>query len=350
MDKRINPEEMVQALQRQNLELETMVEIGKVITSTLDIQEVLNTIMDKVSQLVQAKIWSLLLVEEETGALIFEIVVSPVAHRLQGMRLRAGQGVAGWVAQHGETLIIPDVDQDPRFSRQVDLGATFDTHSIICVPIKSKNRVLGVIELINPYENRDFDAVDLRILETIADYAAIAVENARNYEKIQQLVITDDLTGLFNARHMHHLIDYEIERARRYGSSVALVFIDLDHFKQVNDTHGHLIGSRLLSEIGHFLRDNIRKVDLAARYGGDEFVLILPETGKQGALILCNNLCQQLRQHPFLSEAGMDLKVTASFGVAALPEDAADKAELLRQADRVMYEVKATSRNAVRAV
>lgn len=341
---------MLPVLPPVNPELETMIEIGKVLTSSLDLQEVLNALMEKVSQLVPAKIWSLLLVEEESEALVFEIVVSPVAEVLRGMRLRPGQGVAGWVARHGEALLIPDVHKDPRFSQQVDLGASFETRSIICLPLKSKNRVLGVIELINPFEGEAFDSSVLRLLATIADFAAIAVENARNFERVQQLVITDDLTGLYNARHMHRLIDYEIERARRYNTPVALVFIDLDHFKQVNDTYGHLVGSRLLAEVGGFLQENVRKVDLAARYGGDEFVLVLPATNKSGAMILCNHLCNLLRNRPFVTEDGVTLRITASFGVAALPEDAADKAELLRQADRAMYEVKATSRDGVRSV
>jgi len=342
--------EKLELLSRRNLELETMVEMGKVLTSTLDIKEVLNIIMEKVSHLVRAKIWSLLLVDEASGERVFEIVVSPVAERLLGVRLQPGQGVAGWVAQSGEPLVIPDVSQDERFYRKVDdEGESFQTRSIVCMPVKIKHRVLGVIELVNPFEEGGFETGDMQILESLADFAAIAIENARNYDRIQQLVITDDLTGLFNARHMHQLIDYEIDRARRYNNPVSLVFIDLDHFKRVNDSHGHLVGSRLLSQVGRFLHKHLRKVDLAARYGGDEFVLILPETAKAGALIVCNHLRNELRDHPFTAEDGSIIRVTASFGIASLPEDAQDKSELLRIADSLMYEVKESSRDAVRS-
>lgn len=339
---------LLETLRRRNRELETMVDLGKALTATLELKEVLDVVMTAVGQLVKARVWSLLLVDEGGENLVFEVVMSPAAESLKGQRIPLGVGVAGWVAQHGEPLLIPDVRQDPRFAAHFDEETDFVTRSIVCVPVKSSHRVLGVIELINPLEEESFGDAELRLLSAIADFSAIAIDNARNYRRIQQLVVTDDLTGLYNARHMHLLIEREVDRALRYNSPVSLVFIDLDHFKQVNDTHGHLVGSRLLAQFGHFLRNNIRKVDLAARYGGDEFVLVLPETGKAGALTLCNNLLQRLHREPLRSPEGEPLGVTASFGVATLPDDAASKEELIAVADRVMYEVKAATRDAVR--
>lgn len=338
---------MLAALRRRNDELETMVELGKALTATLDLSEVLNAVMTSVCQTIKASTWSLLLVDEKSHELIFEVVVSPAAERLKGKRIPAGQGVAGWVAAHGQALLLPDVQQDGRFIVDYDRESAFTTRSIACVPLKSADCILGVIELINPFDEGFVDD-DLQLLSTIADFAAIAIENARNYQRIQQLVITDDLTGLYNARHMAKLIDCEVERADRYGNELSLVFIDLDFFKKVNDTRGHLSGSLLLSEFGDFLRKNIRKIDFAARYGGDEFVLILPETPKAGALILCNHLLESLREHLFLAETGLSpVQLTASLGISTFPEDAANKDELVAKADQAMYFVKEHSRNAV---
>lgn len=339
---------MLSALRRRNAELETMVELGKALTATLDLTEVLNAVMTSVCQLMRASTWSLLLVDEQTGELVFEVVVSPAAERLKGRRLPAGHGVSGWVATHGEALLIPDVQLDARFSAAFDLETAFTTRSIVCVPLRSADRILGVIELINPLDE-GFDDDDLQLLATIADFAAIAVENARNYQRIRRLVITDDLTGLFNARHMTRLIELEVERADRYGNELSLVFIDLDFFKHINDTRGHLAGSQLLSEFGEFLRNSIRRIDFSARYGGDEFVLILPETPKAGALAMCNNLLERLRVQPFLADQGSTpVHITASLGIATFPGDAATKDELLAKADQAMYVVKGTTRNAVR--
>jgi len=338
---------LLDALERRNRELEVLIEIGKALTSTLDLEAVLSLIMDQVSRLLKSRAWSLLSRDEKNGVLTFEIAVSPVAEKLKGMRLGRGQGVAGWVAEHGQPALIADVRQDPRFSGKVDPAAKFVPHSLICVPICSRDRVFGVIELVNGLEERPFTDADLQILSTIADYAAIAIENARNFRRISELVITDDLTGLYNSRHLHTLLEEEIERVNRFGGKLSLIFIDLDFFKQVNDTRGHIVGSRTLAEIGQLIKGNVRKVCKAARYGGDEFVIILPNTGKEGAATLANRLHKVFREHAFHDESRKPFHLTASFGLATYPDDAGNKEELVRLADQAMYRVKESTRDAV---
>lgn len=348
MGKSEEPREILALLARRNEELETLVEIGKALTSTLDLKEILSIIMEKVSLLLRPKTWSLLLVEDTSGDLTFEIAVSPAADRLRGIRLRKGEGIAGWVALHGEPLLIPNVAEDTRFAPQVDEAVAFQTRSIVCVPVKSKNRILGVVELVNSLDDGRFDEADLRILATIADYAAIAIENARYFQKVRDLIVTDDLTGLYNARYLLEFLDYEIDRARRYGTDLSLVFLDLDFFKDVNDTYGHLAGSAVLSEMGQVIQQHIRKSDFAARYGGDEFVVVLPNTSKSGAYTMASNLRRMIKDHFFLSADGYRVRVTASFGVACYPTDAQTKLALIRLADKAMYEAKDSTRDAVR--
>ncbi len=239
---------LFKTLERRNRELEALIEIGKALTSTVDLENVLSRIMDQVNQLMKSQAWSMLLYNEESGELTFEIAVSPGAGKLKGMKVAAGQGIASWVAEHGEPLMIADVSEDERFSDLFDKASSFITQSVLCVPVRSKDHILGVIELVNGPSERSFKQADLQILLTIADYAAIAIENARNFKRINELVITDDLTGLYNGRYLHTLIDEEIERVRRFGGKLSLIFIDLDFFKKVNDTCGHLVGSRTLSE------------------------------------------------------------------------------------------------------
>jgi diguanylate cyclase (GGDEF)-like protein len=344
-----SPEEnrLLALLERRGEELDTLVGIGKALTSTLDLREVLGAIMDKVSLLLRPKNWSLLLVDDESGDLRFEIAVSPAAEQLKGIRLKKGEGIAGWVALHGEPLLIPDVSADPRFAPEVDQAVAFTTRSIVCVPLKSKNRVLGVVELLNNLDEGQFSEADLEILSTIADFAAIAIENARYFEQVRELIITDDLTGLYNARHLLDVLDHEVDRAKRYETPLSLVFLDLDYFKQINDTHGHLVGSRLLTEVGRLIRGHTRSADVAARYGGDEFVVVLPSTSKEGAITVAANLRRRIKEHYFLVDQGYRIRITASFGVATYPEDAKTKLALIRLADQAMYRVKESTRDAV---
>jgi diguanylate cyclase (GGDEF)-like protein len=324
-------------------------EIGKTLTSTLDLKEVLIKIMDKINELMHPRNWSLLLVDEGRRELYFEIVVGASSESLKDMRIRFGEGIAGWVAENREPLFLPDVSGDPRFNPRIDDLLGFTTHSILCAPMISKDRVLGVIELINDGARGKFSAEDLQILSTLADYAAIAIENAKYFLKIQELTITDDVTELNNSRFLYQALDREIKRSRRYRKQFCLIFIDLDYFKNVNDKYGHLAGSHLLREFGDVLRQTLRDVDIITRYGGDEFVIILPETTPARGLKAAKRIREALNQHEFHPERNLTLKVTASFGVSVYPEDAQSALDIIRAADQAMYRVKQSTRDGVKA-
>lgn len=339
---------LIRKLERRNDEFASMIEIGKALTSSLDIHSIFETIMKQVERLIKPKSWSLLLVEDGSGDLVFEIAVSSVSEQLKGVRLGRGKGIAGWVAQHGQALLIPDVSKDVRFSEHFDQKLSFTTRSIVCVPMKIKAQVVGVIELINSLDELDFDESDIQLISAIADFAAIALENARNYQRINELVITDDLTGLYNSRQFGQLIEKEVQRSERYGDKFSLIFLDLDHFKGINDTHGHLVGSRMLGEFGTLIGENIRNSDMAARYGGDEFAIILPHTGKEEAVKMAGKLLTAMKCTHFVADADTPIALTASFGVATFPDDADSRSGLIKAADSAMYEAKAGGRSGVR--
>lgn len=340
-------EDQITELRRKMEEYAVVHDMAKALTSTLQLDQVLKTVMEKVQELLAPDTWSLLLVDEKTNELYFQIATGEAASKLKDVRLKMGQGIAGWVAQSGVASIVPDVSQDPRFSGQVDAMTKMRTHSIICVPIRGKERVLGVIEIINLVGKREFDQEDMTLLQAMADYSAIALENAIHVQRIHELTITDDCTDLYNVRHLNFVLDTEIYRSNRYQYEFSLIFLDLDHFKEVNDTHGHLVGSKLLREMAELIRGSLRLIDYAFRYGGDEFVILLPQTGKESANVVARRLHERVNEKKFMAEEGLNLHLTASFGLATYPADATTKAEMIRLADEAMYLAKNTSRNSI---
>ncbi len=337
----------VAELRRQVERLSLFHDVGKALASTLDLQKILQTVMEKISDLLHPDTWSLLMLDEKVNELYFEIAIGAGADKLKDVRLKVGEGIAGWVAEHGEPLLIEDVKKDARFNPRFDELTETKTQSVACVPIRGREKILGVIELVNCLGKDSFHQDDIPILKNLADYAAIALENARYVQRIHELTITDDCTALYNARHLAFVLDAEIYRSTRYGYEFSIIFIDLDHFKQVNDTYGHLVGSKLLWIIGDIIKGHLRMIDYAFRYGGDEFVILAPQTSKESTLMVVRRIKDLLNEKVFFTEEGLNIKVTASFGVAAFPKDARTRKEILRMADEAMYLVKNTTRNSI---
>ena len=329
---------------RQAQELHIFHDVAKALTSSLDLDSILQTIMEKMAEYFQPDTWSLLMVDEKKSEQYFAIAVGSAAEALKDVRLKVGEGIAGHVAKFGEKLIVPDVRADKRFAKRIDDVTQMETRSVICIPLRSRLRVLGVIQLVN-VDMAHFGHDEQFFLQALCDYASIAIENARSVEKIQELTITDDCTGLYNARHLYKTLETEVYRSARFGYEFSVLFIDLDHFKQVNDTHGHLIGSKLLAEIGYLIMAQLRLIDYAFRYGGDEFVVLLPQTGKDAATVVARRLRDSLRNSCFCKEEGLNLNVRASMGLATYPHDAKSPHDIIRQADEMMYMVKNSTRD-----
>jgi diguanylate cyclase (GGDEF)-like protein len=327
-------------------ELAILHDVAKTLTSSLNLDSILQAIMEKVAAYFRPDTWSLLMTDNEHRELYFAIAVGDASESLKSVRLKVGEGIAGWVAKYGEALVVPDVTKDERFASRIDEMTRWKTRSILCVPLNSKNRILGVIQLIN-VDMSVFGSDQFMLLQALADYAAIAIDNARAVEKIQELTITDDCTGLYNARHLYDTLESEVYRSTRFGYEFSVVFLDLDHFKLVNDTHGHLIGSKLLFEVGSTIKGRLRLIDYAFRYGGDEFVVLLPQTGKAAALTVARRMLDILRATVFHFGEGVDINIRASMGVATFPDDARNAHDLIRQADEMMYTIKNSTRDAI---
>ncbi len=320
--------------------------LARSLTSSFDLDAILRTILDHMESLIQAELWTLLMLDEEKQELYYAIAGGGEETALRDLRVKVGEGVAGWVAQHGETLIVPESVNDPRLHTPGP-STLRKVRSVIALPLRGRRSTNGVIEILNPHAGQLNDYT-IAFLHILADHAAIAIENANDVARIQQLTITDDTTGLFNVRHLYDVLARELDRASKKGAPLSLAFLDLDRFKLVNDVHGHLIGSELLARAGQRLQELSRPQDMCFRYGGDEFVILMPATGKGAAMEQAHALHKALMSTRFKMKTGIELTVSASVGVSSTPDDGITVHSVIGAADTRMYDVKTNGRGHVR--
>jgi diguanylate cyclase (GGDEF)-like protein len=298
-------------------------------------------------EFIEADFWALLMVEPQRRHLYYVSDEGVEDPRLSDMRVKMGEGLAGWVALHGETLIIPEAGADARLAASAN-DSTFAVHSAIGLPIRGRKDTHGVLAIFNPHLDKQSDYT-IAFLHILVDYAAIAIENAQQVARAQQLTITDDVTGLFNARHLYAELERELEISRTTFKPLSLVFLDLDRFKRVNDQHGHLVGSELLGQVGRRISELCRPSDLCFRFGGDEFVMLMPGTTREEALRMTQSIHLSLAKTIFPVGQGLELNIEASAGIAAYPGDGRTVHSILGAADKRMYNVKSSGRGRVEA-
>ncbi len=340
--------ELSRRLRETSRRLQVLGDIVSTANSILEPRRVLKVIMSQIQELIPSEAWSILLVDEESGDLTFEMALGEKgAADLTTTRIKMGEGVAGWVAQTGEPTIVNDVKNDTRFQHRFDELTRFQTRAILCAPLTSRGRIIGVVEIMNRASGNRFTRRDMNLLLTMVEPAAIALENAILFQKTERLAVTDDLTKLYNSRYLNSFLEEGIRRASQEEGHLAVVFLDLDGFKDINDCHGHLCGSRSLFEVGTLIRGAVREEDVVSRYGGDEFVVVLPDTDGEGALAVAERIRRALVSHTFLEEFGLEARLSASFGVSVYPDHGENPQDLMQKADQAMYSVKEHGKDAV---
>jgi len=330
-------------------------------------------ILDKANEFVPSSAGSILLDDpiqkfEETAfrELIFVCCFGPTADAVLGLRVPIDRGIVGAVYRTGSSQITNDAYEAPEFDGDCDSRTGYRTRSVLCVAIRIGNSVCGVIELMNKSDGNEYRDSERELLEIFAQYISSTIQNALDAKKIERMVRLDDLTGLANDRATHERLPLDVADQLRTGRPLSVIFLDLDRFKEINDTHGHLAGSTTLAEFGRLLRETVvRPGATLARYGGDEFVLLLPETGRDEAQVIAEAICRATAARIFLNgpwgedEAPLGLEgiITASIGVATLdgpPQASISRGaqvrlgvRLLQCADKAMYASKAGGKNRV---
>ncbi|MEP6782933.1 MAG: GGDEF domain-containing protein [Acidobacteriota bacterium] len=255
----------------------------------------------------------------------------------------AALGVARWVIGHGRDFSSADLKKDSR--------AAGTAGAVLALPLRCRAQTIAALVMLERKAAMQAPQLTPSVgaaLGTMLEGPALALDNALRLRRSEALSVTDDLTQLYNSRYLNQVLRREAKRASRSGRPLSLLFLDLDGFKGVNDVHGHQAGSRALVEAAAVIRRCARETDIVARFGGDEFAIVLPDTGSEGAAAVGDRVRERLGVHPFLEEQGLRISLTASVGVATLPDVAASAEELVRAADMAMYQVKESGKNGVR--
>jgi diguanylate cyclase (GGDEF)-like protein len=247
-----------------------------------------------------------------------------------------------WALRRGHTHQCEEAESALRCGHYL----SSDQHNHYCFPLIAYGEVLGLLYVARQDQDGTLTEQEMNLAGSISEQVALALSNAKLRQVLHNQSIKDALTGLYNRRFMEESLTRELARAQRNGSSVSVIMLDIDHFKQVNDMHGHAGGDAALRMTAQLLKTSLRASDLACRYGGEELVMILPDCTKENALVRAQQVCEALRQLSTL-EGGHSISVTASFGVATAPEHTSDLSELIHKADGAMYAAKRAGRNQV---
>ncbi|HON78673.1 MAG TPA: sensor domain-containing diguanylate cyclase [Spirochaetota bacterium] len=317
--------------------------IGKLITSSLDLDAILEGIMEEIRIYFNAENWSLMRLDPNSGELFFVIVQGIDKKAVENIRLSPGEGIAGIVAKTGESIFVPDTSKDPRFSDRTDKISGFTTHSIIAVPMTFRGATYGVIELINRTTGNYFSEDEHLILQTIADFSAIAFANRGIYEEALLIANTDPLTGLYNRGKLDCFIRdqeriHELNRRARDNNNYYItVLVDIDDFKDVNDIFGHQTGDRVLKKIAELLNASTRRNDMIFRLGGDEFLVLLSANSQKQVKRIEKRIVMEMEKIcRFQIED--DYVVSFSYGISSGTSEKLNDA--IHQADINMYDYK----------
>jgi diguanylate cyclase (GGDEF)-like protein len=309
--------------------------LGETLQSTHDLTKLLSVVLETAQAAVQARAGAVFLV----GATRQDLYVK-VGRNLgidARTRVPMGEGFIGWVARERKPVLIPGSDVVAHRSEpQADTA--------IVVPLESQGQVIGVMGLYGRSNGLSFTPGDMETIASLAQQAAVGVENVLLHQEAQRLSITDGLTGAWNYRYFQMRLAQEVERAIRFGRPFSMMVVDIDHFKRVNDTYGHQRGDSILVEVARRMHAQVRlQVDTLARYGGEEFVLVLPETPLDGAEVVAQKVLESVSSEPFAGEE--PVRVTVSIGLATFPDHGTTPRALIRAADMAMYEAKGRGRN-----
>lgn len=337
----------MQKLTEAMKDLSLLYSVSQSLSRTLELGEFFHTVKSILTENLSIREFSLLFYNDTREWLEVKTAGGfEDSQRIQGMKFRPGEGVCGLCALEERTIYVEDIADESRYLHYQ--GEKKREGSYASIPLMVSGMVVGVLNVSHARVGA-FNLTDLRSLESVANQIAVAYERTRLYMKIKELSVTDELTGIFNRRYFQQMLRMEWKRAERFSRSLSLLMIDVDHFKKYNDTHGHVKGDLGLKNLARILSENVREVDTVARFGGEEFVILLADTSLADAVKVAEkirNLVSTLTQRA-LQAGGADFPLTVSIGVSSFPQLVSTEEELLNTADIALYQAKTAGRNRV---
>lgn len=342
-------EAKIQDLNKTLHNLSILYNISQAVNFIDDLKRLISVILDKAIDTINAEKGSLMLYNSSDNTLQVKVVYGLKNKKdeedinngiIECQKIAPDVGIAGKVFTEKKSIITNLGGNDPRFNQ---FGPDSHVSSLICVPLIAKGECIGIINITNKKNGKLFNKKDLEFVEALANQAAIAVDNAQLYE----LATKDGLTKLYIHRHFYYLLESEIKRVQRYHHVLSLIIMDIDNFKNVNDTYGHLVGDMVLKEIANAIQKTIRHVDIPARYGGEEFTVILPETTAASALVIAERIREKISQIAVKVDENTFVRPTVSMGVAEYPNAADNVKELIDYADKALYVSKENGKNCI---
>ena len=336
-------------LQKSLYNISILYNISQAVNFIDDLKRLLQVILSKALVTLDAEKGSLMLYDYTSNSLQVKVVYGLADKRIeeninngliQCSQIKAGEGVAGTVFLEKKAIITNLGSNDPRFVNKDSLP---NVQSLLCVPLIAKGETIGVINISNKKNDKLFNQKDLEFMTSLSNQAAIAIDNAKLYE----LATKDGLTKLYISRHFYTLLENEIRRCSRYKHKMSLLMLDIDNFKHINDTYGHLIGDQILRELSNEISQTVRKIDIPARYGGEEFIVILPETTKEDAVIIAERLRINISKIKVKAKEDTYISPTTSIGVCQYPMDGEEAKTLINSADTALYHSKHNGKNIV---
>ncbi len=319
----------------------------EMIQAGMDLEHIYLSVHNTTAQLMPADSFVISIIDEKAND-ILATYLSDRGVRSEPRHVSINEGLSGYIIKTGKPFLAFDYLQQKELHSVdfVHYGSEEHVRSIIAVPMRLGNKVIGMLSA-QTYEAYDYTLGDQQLLDMLAAYTAIAINNARLFEEVQRLAITDSLTGTYNRRYFYSAAHKEIKRSRRYGHPVAVMMLDLDSYKEINDTYGHDVGDQALQLIAQRCQENIRNVDILARYGGDEFIFLLPETKIQRAFEIAERLRSAMQTKP-IHIGSIRVTTTVSIGVAGTNGAQPELDPLLKSADLALYEAKQSGRNCIK--